>query len=71
MANKQKIHYGKICQNYIYGMAKYTKINVMEKIDKKICYHTIRQKYMEWQIMQQNIKKMLRQTVPRKWFGLW
>jgi hypothetical protein len=34
MANKQKIHYGKICQNYIYGMAKYTKINVMEKIDK-------------------------------------
>ena len=38
-------------------MAKYTKINVMEKIDKKICYHTIRQKYMKWQIMQQNIKK--------------
>ena len=70
MANKQKIHYGKICQNYIYGMAKYTKINVMEKIDKKICYHTIRQKYMEWQIMQQNIKKNATANCPPKmvWF---
>jgi hypothetical protein len=34
-------------------MAKYAKINVMEKIDKKICYHTVRQKYMEWQIIAQ------------------